>query len=139
MLTFAARTSWRTPEIGERIGHEVVRVRVLDRDHLRRVERHVVIDGDRIVRIEASATATTGVGCASSSASKRQAGGHVRAADLKDIAEHDVEVFAVAAAEPGVDPENRAVVGVESKAEAVGIFEVLEVEVRSLSATLPAS
>src|SRR6187551_2781865 len=48
---------------------------------------------------------------------------------LKDIPEHYVEVLAVGAAEPGVDPQNRAVVGVESEAEAVVVLEVLEVEV----------
>src|SRR5687768_303586 len=55
-----------------------------------------------------------------------------RARYLEDIAKHDEEMLAFAAAKPGVDPKDRAVVGVETKTEPIVCFEVLEVEVVAL-------
>ena len=77
---------------------------------------------DRIVRVERRASATTAGWIASSSASKRQRADDGGDRRLKDIAEHDIKMLAVAAAEPRVDPQDRAVVRVESEAEAVVVL-----------------
>ncbi len=61
----------RLAEIGERVGHEVVEVRVLDRAGLRRVQRLVVVDPDRIVGIEARWSAAT-----PTAPPRRRAAGH---------------------------------------------------------------
>ena len=123
------------PERRERVGDEIVPVRVLDRHDLRRVERHVVVGGDRIVGIERRRLRRQRLD-RQHEREKRREPAERGAGDLEDIAEHNIEMLAVAAAESGVDPENRAVVGVESKAEAVCIFEVLEVEIRATQCDL---
>ena len=46
----------------ERVDDEVVAVRILDRRNLRCVQRHVVVDRNRIVGIKRRATATTAAG-----------------------------------------------------------------------------
>ena len=55
VLTFSARTSRRSPGVAEGVDDEVVAVGVLDRDDRRRVERHVVVDRERVVGVEARA------------------------------------------------------------------------------------
>src|SRR5262249_6452998 len=48
---------------------------------------------------------------------------------LKAFAENDVDVFAIATPEAGIDSHHDAVVRVETKAESVIMFEVLQVEI----------
>ena len=47
----------------KRVRHEIVEVGILDRPDLRRVQRHVIVDGDRIVRIERRRLRRQGLYC----------------------------------------------------------------------------